>query len=79
MCGIFSLLNGSFINRGKINYYFKKGSKRGPESSTIVTPNKNTLIGFHRLAINGLNEQANQPLNVNDIILICSQEGLGNF
>ena len=74
MCGIFSLLNGSFINRGKINYYFKKGSKRGPESSTIVTPNKNTLIGFHRLAINGLNEEANQPLKVNDIILICNGE-----
>ena len=74
MCGIFSLLNGSFIIRDKINNCFKKGSKRGPESSTILNPNSNTLIGFHRLAINGLNEESNQPLKINDIILICNGE-----
>ena len=74
MCGIFSLLNGAFIKRDKINYYFKKGSKRGPENSIILKPDKDTLIGFHRLAINGLNEQANQPLKINDIILICNGE-----
>lgn len=74
MCGIFSLLNGSFIIRDKINNCFKKGSKRGPESSIILNPNSNTLIGFHRLAINGLNEESNQPLKINDIILICNGE-----
>ena len=74
MCGIFSLLNGSFIIRDKINNCFKNGSKRGPESSTILNPNSNTFIGFHRLAINGLNEESNQPLKINDIILICNGE-----
>jgi len=31
-------------------------------------------LGFHRLAINGLNDLANQPLEINDIILICNGE-----
>ena len=32
------------------------------------------LLGFHRLAINGLNEESNQPLIIDDIILICNGE-----
>jgi len=31
-------------------------------------------MGFHRLAINGLNIQSNQPLNIRNISLICNGE-----
>ena len=31
-------------------------------------------FGFHRLAINGLNEKSNQPLIYKDIVLICNGE-----
>ena len=64
MCGIFSLLNIYGMSAEDIFNHFKKGSKRGPESSTIFKHDNDTLIGFHRLAINGLNEEANQPLKI---------------
>ena len=32
------------------------------------------VLGFHRLAINGLTEISNQPLVINDIVLICNGE-----
>jgi len=50
-----------------------KGQQRGPEFSTINTIFK-SIMGFHRLAINGLNEKSNQPLIINDITLICNGE-----
>ena len=35
----------------------------------------NIYMGFHRLAINGLNEKSNQPMKINDsAILICNGE-----
>jgi len=34
----------------------------------------NFILGFHRLAINGLNNNSNQPLCFEDIILICNGE-----
>jgi len=55
---------------------FMKGKNRGPESSKFIY-NKTMgelILGFHRLAINGLNESSNQPLIFNDITLICNGE-----
>ena len=78
MCGIFALLNGDEcidgIDGDFIYKNFIKGKKRGPENSSLIYPDVNTSIGFHRLAINGLNEIANQPLHINNIILICNGE-----
>jgi asparagine synthase (glutamine-hydrolysing) len=75
MCGIFALLNNYDINTiDNINCQFKKGSSRGPEYSKLISYNNNCLFGFHRLAINGLNDESNQPLVFNDIILICNGE-----
>ena len=66
MCGIFALLNedgsGDVLPRAYIEEQFKKGQKRGPEFSTLQTVMLNTMFGFHRLAINGLNPESNQPL-----------------
>jgi asparagine synthase (glutamine-hydrolysing) len=76
MCGIFALLNTD--NNGKtediINEQFEKGKKRGPENSKLEKSYFRMILGFHRLAINGLNNESNQPIVFNDIVLICNGE-----
>ena len=73
MCGIFGLLNNNDYSYELINKEFTKGSKRGPEFSSL-TSNNNFFLGFHRLAINGLNSKSNQPFNINNISLVCNGE-----
>ena len=73
MCGIFTILNNGIIPFKTIEKSFMKGQQRGPEFSTINTIFK-SILGFHRLAINGLNDKSNQPLTINDITLICNGE-----
>ena len=76
MCGIFAILNGDSNKQlnNDVRQSFMKGKHRGPEFSIL----KNVMIkadfGFHRLAINGLNEESNQPLIIDDIVLICNGE-----
>jgi asparagine synthase (glutamine-hydrolysing) len=75
MCGIFSLFNTDWneFNIKEIITSFEKGKSRGPENSIF----KNFLkcsFGFHRLAINGLDNISNQPIEINNIILICNGE-----
>ena len=73
MCGIFLLLNVDAINKLIIEA-FQCGKGRGPEKSTI-SAYKRCILGFHRLAINGLDmENDNQPLNIKDCTLICNGE-----
>lgn len=74
MCGIFALLNHGSESQGKIDAQFQKGVRRGPEYSVLTPVHKNALFGFHRLAINGLNPESNQPLVKNKIKLICNGE-----
>jgi len=80
MCGIFSLLNYcdfNFSQNGTIDCIeeqFKKGKNRGPEFSKLSFDYLKMALGFHRLAINGLNDKSNQPLVINDIVLICNGE-----
>ena len=73
MCGIFSLLNTTGFSNEFINDQFEKGKNRGPEYSKLESF-YNFNLGFHRLAINGLNDKSNQPLSINNIILICNGE-----
>ena len=82
MCGIFSLLNtnnfdkNGFDNNGLyvIDEQLQKGRRRGPEYSKLETSYLKMVLGFHRLAINGLNSESNQPIVFNDIVLICNGE-----
>ena len=53
---------------------FMKGKSRGPENSKLEVINDNLILGFHRLAINGLNDNSMQPLNIDGVILICNGE-----
>ena len=73
MCGIFTLLNSN-ENMKTIETEFIKGKSRGPEFSKLDNNYIKMILGFHRLAINGLNEISNQPLVINDIVLICNGE-----
>jgi asparagine synthase (glutamine-hydrolysing) len=77
MCGIFALLNSintGLLNNTIIEEQFYKGKKRGPEYSKLEYNYLQMCLGFHRLAINGLNIQSNQPIVYKDIILICNGE-----
>jgi asparagine synthase (glutamine-hydrolysing) len=74
MCGIFALLNNTTFDIDVISDEFMKGQKRGPEFSKLETSYTNMVLGFHRLAINGLNTASNQPLVINDVVLICNGE-----
>jgi asparagine synthase (glutamine-hydrolysing) len=79
MCGIFALLNATneknnFESENIIIEQFEKGKNRGPENSIIKSYYSHLTLGFHRLAINGLNEASNQPLVFENIVLICNGE-----
>ena len=74
MCGIFALLNSDKIPITTINNEFLKGQGRGPEFSKLDNSYMKMTLGFHRLAINGLNNESNQPLVIDDVVLICNGE-----
>jgi asparagine synthase (glutamine-hydrolysing) len=74
MCGIFALLNQENISPIEIENEFMKGQKRGPEFSKLEFNYMKMVLGFHRLAINGLNSESNQPIVFNNIVLICNGE-----
>lgn len=77
MCGIFALLNNNGELRSKeIAHAFFEGNskKRGPDHSSMSSPNLKMVLGFHRLAINGLNAESNQPIVIDNISLICNGE-----
>ena len=73
----------------KIHKMFMKGRMRGPESSKLLNAGMRIVLGFHRLAINGLNAESDQPIHFTtslpsvaspanfedgDIHLICNGE-----
>ena len=82
MCGIFALLNNissdgtPIYDKNNVEDNFKKGKSRGPEITTMNYNHidSNILLGFHRLAINGLDNLSNQPITCDDITLICNGE-----
>ena len=71
MCGIFSIVGDTTLFK---ETRFKKGSKRGPEHSVVKNIEEEIVFGFHRLAINGLNDKSNQPLSIDNVVLICNGE-----
>lgn len=83
MCGIFAVLNGKNLHPDvDMKMLFMKCSNRGPESSSFhIMPKRNTdghtyvtALGFHRLAINGLDDKSNQPMTIDNVTLICNGE-----
>tara|TARA_B100001173_G_scaffold271609_1_gene249653 strand:- start:169 stop:1923 length:1755 start_codon:yes stop_codon:yes gene_type:complete len=76
MCGIFALLNNKYSDKERLEEEFFKGKDRGPEYSKFLDlPSIQCSLGFHRLAINGVNdEMSNQPFYIDGIYLICNGE-----
>jgi asparagine synthase (glutamine-hydrolysing) len=72
------------VDNNKTNYDLNeihnscdKGKSRGPEYSNFNTDyliNYKTIIGFHRLAINGLDTISNQPISINNVVIVCNGE-----
>jgi asparagine synthase (glutamine-hydrolysing) len=65
MCGIFGT-TGIMPKDTKIAH-------RGPDNTSILKVNGLSLA-FHRLAINDLSENGNQPIQKNGITLVCNGE-----
>ena len=82
MCGIFFYKSFQEFDTKKIEElkkYCNKIKHRGPDNTTILIVNNNTFIGFHRLAINDLSENGNQPFVFEEedgkkTYLICNGE-----
>ena len=74
MCGIFSIINGECFSHNMKIETFNKGKHRGPDNSALLKIEPNCLLGFHRLSINGLNDNSNQPIEIDDVVLICNGE-----
>ena len=72
MCGIFAIVN-SDVDNNHVQKAFMRGSHRGPDN-TAFRQYGNVWMGFHRLAINGLDSVSNQPISINGIHLICNGE-----
>jgi len=47
---------------------------RGPDNTKHLSINNNIFFSFHRLSINGLNDESNQPFLNDKIYLICNGE-----
>ena len=73
MCGIFALLNDSQRDKATFNNAINSGVARGPEHTSINTFQDRTFV-FHRLAINGLNNNSMQPIQINNVSIICNGE-----
>jgi asparagine synthase (glutamine-hydrolysing) len=68
MCGIWQLLSKSDLSSYEYYKSFMNFKARGPENSDFkVMDQYGTILGFHRLAINGLvHTSANQPFMFDD-------------
>lgn len=72
MCGIFAV--ESFQeNEQLIIEHWTQTKHRGPDNSSFVEKDGH-FFGFHRLAINGLDKNGNQPFHYNKVILCCNGE-----
>ena len=75
MCGIFGVLNNrQTFNDKLVKTAFDKGSYRGPEDSQLACYSEKLVLGFKRLAINGLNSASSQPMTIGNVTLVCNGE-----
>lgn len=72
MCGIWAFFGDMPLE--KMQEYFQRIQHRGPDNSKFMTVLNNLHFGFHRLAINGLEHDSDQPIKHNEYILICNGE-----
>ena len=75
MCGIFAYINAK-IDPVKLSLikHIEKNNKRGPEVEKYSLYDNRIFLAFHRLAINGLDESGDQPLVIDNYIIIGNGE-----
>lgn len=73
MCGIWLVL-GQLANKEGVRAYLDALKARGPEYSAVVDDISGVLLGFTRLAINGLTPAGHQPFKNEDLYTICNGE-----
>lgn len=72
MCSIIGYI-GNNLDLDQIKKGFDKTISRGPDQTRIIKLEKG-LLGFHRLAIMGLNENGMQPFSFNGSHCVCNGE-----
>lgn len=75
MCSIMGYI-GDSITVEEFKKGFTKTVSRGPDMSEIFRED-NVILGFHRLAIMGLNPKGMQPFYYNDDVVVCNGELYG--
>ena len=75
MCSIIGYI-GSELSKQEIRTYFDRTVSRGPDMTRIQEVG-NGFLGFHRLAIMGLNENGMQPFGLNGNWVVCNGELYG--
>jgi asparagine synthase (glutamine-hydrolysing) len=80
MCGIFAYISKDDIDESKYKDIVKEGLKcqhRGPDNTKYRMENDHIFLQFHRLCINDLSSNGDQPLTHPDdfnTVLICNGE-----
>ena len=78
MCGIFTFISPEYskhsVDQKYVEKQFMKSKGRGPEDTTFMNINDRIYMGFHRLAINGLDQKSSQPFFIKGVYLICNGE-----
>ena len=78
MCGIFAAIIGEGATTGvELSVDVARSAYRGPDRSRLEYADgaaQRLLFGFHRLAINGLTPDSDQPMSIGRCILICNGE-----
>lgn len=72
MCSIMTYCDES-ADLTKFKEGFEKTVSRGPDDSRIINT-KNGIMGFHRLAIMGLNDEGMQPFEARGSYCVCNGE-----
>lgn len=73
MCGIF-FYQGNLYNLRSLYPFFARLKHRGPDHYCFKKISNSNILGFHRLAINGLDESGHQPLELDNIYLLANAE-----
>ncbi len=77
MCGIFAYLSNK-TSLSKLVDTFLSINHRGPDNFTLFKYKKYS-IGFHRLAINGLDKSSNQPIYLEPDLFIIANAEIYNY
>ena len=75
MCSIIGYI-GANLSEKEVRSYFERNVSRGPDMTRILNLG-NGFLGFHRLAIMGLNESGMQPFSAFGNSVVCNGELYG--